>query len=136
MKKKIYDKVVISMDTLETIHEESHEYDGDVAECKGGGGDSVDKAYNSRMAAIAEIALGQSMMSENERKYGFRPGSFVSNMDKQVFGYNKDKATGSRTPFINTAAISGAMAAPAPTVTSAAAMQQRLEPQDYYSEGK
>ena len=57
---KVYTKVVIDMATMETEYEESYEYEGDVALCKGGGGGTtkvegeVDKEYNRRMAAIAE----------------------------------------------------------------------------------
>jgi len=47
--------------TGKTISESSYEYVGEVAECKGGGGGSttsVDKAYNARMAKIAEAQQG------------------------------------------------------------------------------
>ena len=52
---KIYTKIVLNMDTLEVIEEESFDYTGPVAECKGGGStNTVDYAYNARMATIAE----------------------------------------------------------------------------------
>lgn len=35
---KVYTRVVINMRTLETIHEESFDYNGSITECKGGGG--------------------------------------------------------------------------------------------------
>lgn len=35
---KVYERLVIDMSTGETLEEVSHEYDGPVAECKGGGG--------------------------------------------------------------------------------------------------
>lgn len=55
---KIYTKVVIDLETLSVIEEEGFEYDGEVAECKGGGGgstvNSVDYKYNARMATLSE----------------------------------------------------------------------------------
>ena len=57
---KIITKSVIDMRTMETIEEESFEYDGPLALCGGGGGSSYDKEYNRRMASIAESAQGIS----------------------------------------------------------------------------
>jgi len=37
---KIYSKVVVNMETLQVVEEESFEYRGPIAECKGGGGGS------------------------------------------------------------------------------------------------
>ena len=109
---KVYDRVVFSMESLEVVEESFHEYEGDVAECKSGG-NSVDKAYNSRMAALAEAAFNQSMMSENERKYGMHPGGFVSQMDKNIYASTTDPITGVKTPYINKDFISSGNAAAA-----------------------
>ena len=56
MGRMIYTKVVIDMATGKTLVQEGYRYDGEVAECKGGGGsvNSVDYEYNDRMATIAE----------------------------------------------------------------------------------
>ena len=56
MGRMIYTKVVIDMVTGKTLVQEGYRYDGEVAECKGGGGsvNSVDYEYNDRMATIAE----------------------------------------------------------------------------------
>lgn len=134
---KVYDKVVFSMDSLEVVEESFQEYDGEIAECKGGGS-SVDKAYNARMAALSEAAFTQSMMAENERKYGLHPGGFVSQMDKNTYAKTTDPNTGVTTPYINKDFLSAGNAAAAvknsaatqqaaltPAPTSAAAMQQR-----------
>lgn len=54
---KIYNRVIIDMETGEVIEEDSFQYDGPVAECKGGSTsttDTYDKKYNKRMAKIAE----------------------------------------------------------------------------------
>lgn len=52
---RIYTKIKIDIETLETLESESYDYAGPVAQCKGGGGgDTVDYAYNARMAGIAE----------------------------------------------------------------------------------
>ena len=56
---KIYTKIVLDMTTGETLEEESFEYDGEVALCMGSGGggsttNTVDYAYNARMATISE----------------------------------------------------------------------------------
>lgn len=99
---KVYDRVVFSMESLEVVEESFHEYDGDVAECMGGSkGSGVDRAYNSRMAALSEAAFNQSMMSENERKYGLHPGGFVSQMDKNIYASTTDPTTGVKTPYVN-----------------------------------
>ena len=36
------------------LEEDSYEYTGKISQCKGGGGSSVDYAYNARMAGVAE----------------------------------------------------------------------------------
>ena len=88
----------------------------------GSGGSSVDKKYNARMAELAEMAASQSLLSEHERKYGFRPGGFQSQIDKQVYTTTKD-ADGNTVPVINRKALSNTVAdVQAPPVTSAAAM--------------
>ena len=94
----------------------------------GSGGRSVDKAYNKRMAELAEMASSQSLLSEHERKYGFRPGGFQSQIDKQVYTTTKN-ADGTTVPVINRQALSNTVAdvqaqsaQPATTPTSAAAM--------------
>ena len=55
---KIYTMVHIDMATGETIEENYFEWNGPVDFCKGGGGSSttntVDYAYNARMAALSE----------------------------------------------------------------------------------
>ena len=95
----------------------------------GSGGSSVDKKYNSRMAELAEMASSQSLLSEHERKYGFRPGGFQSQIDKQVYT-TAQNADGTTVPVINRKALSNPVAdvqaqsasSAAPPVTSAAAM--------------
>lgn len=95
----------------------------------GSGGSSVDKKYNSRMAELAEMASSQSLLSEHERKYGFRPGGFQSQIDKQVYT-TAQNADGTTVPVINRKALSNTVAdvqaqsasSAAPPVTSAAAM--------------
>lgn len=58
MKRKIYTRIVIDMNTGATLEEESFLWDGPVAECMGGKGGSsmtsVDKDYNRRMANLSE----------------------------------------------------------------------------------
>ena len=55
---KIYNKLVLNIDTLEVLEEDSFEWNGDIAECKGGGTVTTtnvpDYEYNARMAKIAE----------------------------------------------------------------------------------
>lgn len=54
---RIYTKIVIDMETLKVIEAEwTDDYEGPVAECKGGSTttNTVDYAYNARMAAISE----------------------------------------------------------------------------------
>ena len=53
---KIYTRIVIDMETMDTVAEESFDYSGPVDECKGGSSSTttVDYEYNRRMAAISE----------------------------------------------------------------------------------
>ena len=57
---KIYTRIEINMETMAVMHEESFEYDGIVSLCGGGSGggssttNTVDYAYNSRMATLSE----------------------------------------------------------------------------------
>ena len=99
----------------------------------GSGGSSVDKKYNARMAELAEMAASQSLLSEHERKYGFRPGGFQSQIDKQVYTTAQD-ADGNTVPVINRKALSntgttGTTDTTAP-VTSAAGMLERQKMTD------
>ena len=58
MGRMIYTRVVLDMSTGAVLEQDGAWWDGPVAECKGGGGgstvNSVDYAYNDRMATIAE----------------------------------------------------------------------------------
>lgn len=69
---KIYTRIVMDMTTMQVEEAESYEYQGGVAECKGGGGggDSVDKEYNRSMANIAESQQGMAEEMFNLYKYG------------------------------------------------------------------
>lgn len=72
---KIYTKVVIDMETMETEYEESFNYEGPVALCNSGssssGGSNYDKDYNKRMAKIAEKQQGMAEeMMGYYRKHG------------------------------------------------------------------
>lgn len=66
--RKIYTSVTIDIASGRVEHEDSYLHEGPVAECKGGGGDvdSVDEAYNARMAAIYEA---QQKMAEEYYDY-------------------------------------------------------------------
>lgn len=61
---KIYNKVVMNIVTGKIIDEDSFEYDGPIISLKGGGTtiNSIDEAYNARMATIAEAQ--QAMAQE------------------------------------------------------------------------
>ncbi len=66
---KIYNKIVFDND-MNIIVEDSFEYNGNIADCKGGGGSTTtntqDPVYNARMAAIAE---SQQEMAEDYFKF-------------------------------------------------------------------
>lgn len=51
---KIYTKIVIDMNSLQVTEEESHEYEGPIAECKGGGGSSGQVDFPAYMKRIHE----------------------------------------------------------------------------------
>ena len=58
---KMYTRVVIDMADGSVLEEESYEHTGDVALCKGSSSTTtVDREYNSRMAAIAERQQGMA----------------------------------------------------------------------------
>lgn len=60
---KIYNKLVVDISSGDVLFEDSFEYDGEIAECKGGGSTTTntqDPAYNSRMATIAEAQQGMA----------------------------------------------------------------------------
>lgn len=90
---KIITKSVIDMRTMETIEEESFEYDGPVALCGGGdSGSSYDKEYNRRMATIAESAQDISEGMFYYWQYGTMPngaaGSFYDRETNSFLGVN------------------------------------------------
>jgi hypothetical protein len=66
---KTYNKLVYDLKTGDIVEESFFEYDGIIAECKGGGGSTTntqDPEYNKRMAAIAEA---QQAMAEEYFQY-------------------------------------------------------------------
>ncbi len=58
MGRMIYTRVVFDMNSGAILEQKGYLWDGEVAECKGGGGgsevNSVDYAYNARMATLSE----------------------------------------------------------------------------------
>ena len=73
---KIYNKLIVDIETGDSIYEDSFEYNGEVSECKGGSTttNTQDKAYNKRMAAIAERqqAMAEEYFKQLDRdKNGF-----------------------------------------------------------------
>ena len=72
---KIYERVVIDMDTFEIVEEQSYDYNGIVLELKGSKSETntQDPVYNARMADIAEA---QQAMAEEYMGYwrtSFKP---------------------------------------------------------------
>ena len=51
---KIYNKIIIDIETGETLYEDSFEYDGPIAECSGGGGGGGDQTNTIRYAPYIE----------------------------------------------------------------------------------
>jgi len=70
---KIYTRLVIDIDTLHVVDEQSFEYSGPVAECKGGGStevNSTDPVYNAGMLKLSELASEKGVEYDNLFKYG------------------------------------------------------------------
>jgi len=65
---KVYTEIVISMATGDILEESSFEYQGQVAECKGGS--TYDAAYNQRLAELAEKEFGLSAQAYNSWNTG------------------------------------------------------------------
>ncbi|MGE4551897.1 MAG: hypothetical protein AB7D57_02230 [Desulfovibrionaceae bacterium] len=86
---KIYTRVVLDMRTGEVLHEESHEYGGPVALCKGGSGgtsttNTVDYEYNRRMATIAEAQNNMAQEYFDFWKSDYKPleqAQIAANLD-------------------------------------------------------
>lgn len=69
---KIYTKVVIDIDTGETLSEDFYEYYGEIDECKGGSTttNTVDPAYNAGMLALSQEQQGWAKQAWNMFQYG------------------------------------------------------------------
>lgn len=93
---KIYTKMVLDIDTGATLHEESFEYDGPVAECKGGGSSTVnstDPAYDARMATISESQQAMAEDYFNYYKTEYQPLQTAQiEADKQLLPYQTAQA--------------------------------------------
>ena len=80
---KIYNRIVIDIETLQILEEDSYEYSGPVAHCKGGGGSTTtntqDTVYNARMAEIAESQQGMA-----EEYFGFWEETYKPYEEKQI----------------------------------------------------
>lgn len=92
---KIYTKVVLDIATGAVEYEESFEYEGPAALCKGGGGggSSVDKEYNARMASIAEDQQAMSEESMDFWRSDYKPmerEQIAAN--RELIPYQKDLA--------------------------------------------
>ena len=93
---KVYNKIVIDMASMSVIEEDSYFYDGDIAECKGGGGGSSGKvdypaymkfAHGNWLTGLSAVDgtgtpdamtssvvdLMNTAMSGNSPYYGFTP---------------------------------------------------------------
>ena len=99
---KIYSKIVMCMTTLEILEEESYEYSGPIALCKGGSSSTttVDYEYNARMASLAEKnqEYADEMFDIFKNGINGQP-SEMDLMSEQIasdFGMVKDRAEAER----------------------------------------
>lgn len=80
---KIYNSVTIDIATLDILSEDSFEYEGPICLCGGGGSsttiNSIDEAYNARMANISEKELGMA-----EEYYRFWQDSYKPMEQAQI----------------------------------------------------
>ena len=97
---KIYNSIRLDIDTFEVIEEDSFHYDGEIAECSGGGGSqttvTVDYAYNARMAAIAEKQQAQADQYFKEWETTYKPyerAQVDANMELMPFEIDAQKET-------------------------------------------
>lgn len=68
---KIYTEIVIDMTSGEIEWESSYDYEGPIAECgSSGGGDTIDKEYNDRLASVYEAELEMSQEMQDIFYYG------------------------------------------------------------------
>jgi hypothetical protein len=72
---KIYNKIVISIESGDILFEDCFEYIGEISECKGGSTttNTQDPAYNARMATIAEQQQGMAQEYFNYWKQNQAP---------------------------------------------------------------
>ena len=62
---KIYTKIVMDIDTLEIIEEESYEYDGPLALCGGGSGGGSSSGEVDYPSYIKQIVTGKQCPSQS-----------------------------------------------------------------------
>jgi len=83
---KIYTKVTISMDTGEVLDSESYEYNGPVAECKGGGGSSTQYVQSPEARGLYQAAYPAAYQAGTAAGRG-QPLYNTGNMDYSYAGY-------------------------------------------------
>lgn len=116
----IYTRVVIDMESMETVESEGFLYDGPVAECggggKGGGGTTtvtqqVDKEYNARIASVQEAF---ERMSEDYFKHWSETQAPLeaaqTGVDLRLLPYNEALQTGQLINQLNNLEAEGALA--------------------------
>lgn len=98
---RIYNKIVIDMSTLKVLEEDSYEYEGEVAECKGGGGSSGSSSgkvdypeYMKTMhgtwltAVAADIVTATTGNSPYYSATAYDPATPLAAMDTAVCAFN------------------------------------------------
>jgi len=96
---KIYRELRLDIDTFEVIEEDSFEYDGEVAQCFGGGGDpqpTIDYAYNAGLLEIAKEQQAQADSYFDHWETTFKPyeqAQVAANMELMPFEVAAQKAT-------------------------------------------
>ncbi len=92
---KIYSKIVIDIHTGAVRSSEWAEYDGPIVECKGGGGDAVDKKFNKGMLKISERQQEIADEMFNYFKHGvpYNPYDEKGQLTEQAreLGYDPEK---------------------------------------------
>ncbi len=92
---KIYSKIVIDIHTGAVKSSEWAEYDGPIAECKGGGGDSVDEKYNAGLLLISQRqqVIADEMFNLFKHGVPYNPYDDQGNLTENAIqlGYDPDK---------------------------------------------
>jgi hypothetical protein len=120
---KVYNKVVIDMNTLEVIEEDSYEYEGPVALCKGGGGASGAVDFPIHMKTTHQQWLGYQSDTVESSIVDLMNASMGSSPFASVMAYDPDADLTAMASAVSTFdTLLGSLVADSPLATAITAI--------------